>query len=812
MTQTMTKTINFLFIYPEGEGHSNCMRHLAQHIEKTEYGFKVRIFHESIRYDYSYSQDPTKFTIHELVDRVKKMHEKYEKQSINIIVYDFFAVDGYILSRMLNCKYICSIPAFIGENFAVPVEPASNSELFDVIHKNFGIIVENKNIHKISDAFYYPFDNEGYLNAIIWNYPIIPNDYFKGYQYVGCSRNLIEAKTKFIKEKMDVIYISMGTIVPRSMFLNTENCRDFIVKVYNTCIETCIKYLETTSGREKFLYVSCPDMIKNSLTIKNTTDKDTTGRNTNVNVIISDHFDQYEILKISSLFVTHGGGNSFQEALTHGVPQFCIPFFGDQFVVANTIEQLKLGKNIYANSEMFNSSKINKISDLTSEDNIIEREKYVDIIPETFREFIKSIEGNEKKTICIEKNEKKTICDECESRVSCTDYIQNDIVKSLVEKQLTRNFSSIFADGDLIYGTTVDRTYFTKNYIDGPDRFKIGEKNESDEYMLFDELDLQYDNPVIIDQYNDLIRKYSTTELQKMNLSFDIVEYKNKICEKMGFEYESKITAEGKTLLEMCCIGLEYFLGKKRNIYFVVKSYDSKKNIGTHKEMMHMIELLNARSEYMNNVFILRFDENVDGFIFFNKDDMSILIDLDQIEWQHEQTDNVLNSSYGEFTRFIDDMVVQYDKKGKEKIWIQTRLKQIDSIKDKLINKICLTGINDIIGFRMIFFNTEQMNKFSHFFKSCIRNSKYNLLNIIYNENNRVVYFRGMTDTHISFEVQMWTSSIYYGFINEYDIYYKTNFEKINQTLHEKIYIEEHRLQEIIDSHEISRIINSQII
>ena len=64
------------------------------------------------------------------------------------------------------------------------------------------------------------------------------------------------------------------------------------------------------------------------------------------NVIVRSRIPQVEVLKQSSLFITHGGMNSVSEAMILGVPMVVIPFVSDQPVNAAQVEKLGLGKTL----------------------------------------------------------------------------------------------------------------------------------------------------------------------------------------------------------------------------------------------------------------------------------------------------------------------------------------------------------------------------------------------------------------------------------------------------------------------------------
>jgi MGT family glycosyltransferase len=71
------------------------------------------------------------------------------------------------------------------------------------------------------------------------------------------------------------------------------------------------------------------------------------------NFIVSNYVPQMQVLQQASVFITHGGTNSTWEALINKVPLIVFPQGGDQYLVANRVEELNIGvwvkqKNIAA--------------------------------------------------------------------------------------------------------------------------------------------------------------------------------------------------------------------------------------------------------------------------------------------------------------------------------------------------------------------------------------------------------------------------------------------------------------------------------
>ena len=64
------------------------------------------------------------------------------------------------------------------------------------------------------------------------------------------------------------------------------------------------------------------------------------------NYLVFNHVPQPALLRIASLFITHNGMNSTNEAIFAGIPMVCMPCFGDQNFNAERVADLGLGVHI----------------------------------------------------------------------------------------------------------------------------------------------------------------------------------------------------------------------------------------------------------------------------------------------------------------------------------------------------------------------------------------------------------------------------------------------------------------------------------
>lgn len=137
------------------------------------------------------------------------------------------------------------------------------------------------------------------------------------YKYVGSSLGgRKEGDFDFTKMKGPIIYISLGTL------LNTS------AKFFKKCIE---------AFRDQPFSVI--------MSIGNTVKIEQLGEIPD-NFFVYSFVPQLKVLQKASLFITHGGMNSVNEALFYGVPMLVIPVGNDQPMVARQIKNLNLGKYI----------------------------------------------------------------------------------------------------------------------------------------------------------------------------------------------------------------------------------------------------------------------------------------------------------------------------------------------------------------------------------------------------------------------------------------------------------------------------------
>ena len=137
------------------------------------------------------------------------------------------------------------------------------------------------------------------------------------YKFLGASvYDRKEVFTDFEKKNRPLIYISLGTIVNGA------------VPFFKKCIEAFL-------DEEVDVIMS----VGNNLNIEKL-------GNIPKNFHIYRNVPQQAVLKMTDIFVTHGGMNGVSEAMIEGVPMVVIPFMADQPTNARRVCELGLGKSL----------------------------------------------------------------------------------------------------------------------------------------------------------------------------------------------------------------------------------------------------------------------------------------------------------------------------------------------------------------------------------------------------------------------------------------------------------------------------------
>ncbi|MFR3729229.1 macrolide family glycosyltransferase [Lacrimispora sp.] len=153
----------------------------------------------------------------------------------------------------------------------------------------------------------------------IKEFQIFPEEFDPAhYKYIGAaiSDRPIDPSFQFPKLRSPLIYISLGTLLNNSTSFFKKCIQAFKGKPV-----TVILSIGTNVKAEKLGLI--PD-----------------------NIFIYPFVPQLEVLKQTSVFITHGGMNSVNESIYFGVPMLAIPVGNDQPAVAKQIEALHMGKTL----------------------------------------------------------------------------------------------------------------------------------------------------------------------------------------------------------------------------------------------------------------------------------------------------------------------------------------------------------------------------------------------------------------------------------------------------------------------------------
>ena len=213
-----------------------------------------------------------------------------------------------------------------------------------------------------------PMKTDNWLDEIVYNPPELNLVYtlreyqpyeeeFSDVHYKFIGPSIYERKSQdfdFVKGNNPVVYISLGTVLkgPVSFF---QNCAEAF---RNESIDVIISVGQAfDSGKLK---------------------------NIPSNVHVYKSVPQIDVLKMTDVFVTHGGMNSVSEALVCGTPMVVIPFVSDQPVNARCIERLGVGKRLEyskVNANTLKRTVLSVASDISIKINLVKVQNLIELAP-----------------------------------------------------------------------------------------------------------------------------------------------------------------------------------------------------------------------------------------------------------------------------------------------------------------------------------------------------------------------------------------------------------------------------------------------
>lgn len=274
--------------------------------------------------------DPTQWTFPRVVNQIEQCIEITKIISPDLIIYDFFSLEGYFVAKLFNIPFWCSIPALIGSFNNVDYRDLKlstevNKTAIQVLNEKYQLTLANDEVEMISDGFFI----HGEKN-IVWSFPaLVPSNFKQNrskaeYFFVG---NLRGDNYKHVtsSNKTPKIYFSLGTVVMDNNWNQQEDLRNGLKTLVNKLAliweNKNLSVTFVTQGKQ--VLENCPP-----------------------NWSVVAYANQVKELSNSDIFITHGGSNSFHEAVMQKVPMIVLPFFGDQPLIANQIKKLGIGINL----------------------------------------------------------------------------------------------------------------------------------------------------------------------------------------------------------------------------------------------------------------------------------------------------------------------------------------------------------------------------------------------------------------------------------------------------------------------------------
>lgn len=246
-----------------------------------------------------------------------------------LVLYDFCALEGHFVGRLTGIPTWCSVPGMMGPftHQAYRAEnllSVANQRAIADIERRYRIDIPQDDVEVISNCLHLASE----VN-LLWSYPAVTPATFRAnraparYEFVGYISDGYPRRPG--GSGLPLIYVSFGTEVMDNLWTDQPATR--------SGVRQCVAGLTDLwrPGDVEVVFVTQGRRVLDSYP---------------ANWRVVNRVDQQEVLSRSDVFVTHGGCNSFHEALLHRVPMVVVPFFGDQALVARRAAELGIGVDL----------------------------------------------------------------------------------------------------------------------------------------------------------------------------------------------------------------------------------------------------------------------------------------------------------------------------------------------------------------------------------------------------------------------------------------------------------------------------------
>ncbi|HOP48891.1 hypothetical protein BG32_03950 [Mesotoga sp. HF07.pep.5.2.highcov] len=261
----------------------------------------------------------TEEVMSEEMNYIRKLQPDY-------IIHDSMCPWGKYMAKHLGIKAVNTTSTFVfsgettnkADGFRKKILKMALEEgigkIFDIVSTKRRLKVEYGVDGKIMDLF----RNQEELNIVFTSLQFQPDGAKLGNKFVFIGPSIYDRKDAqdFSFENIGdrkLVYISLGTIANERLDFYRECIKAFSKSEFNVLISIGSKV-----NKKEFGVVPS-------------------------NIYIENYVPQIEVLKRASLFISHGGMNSVNEALYFGVPLLIFPQQPEQVMVAKRVEELGAG-------------------------------------------------------------------------------------------------------------------------------------------------------------------------------------------------------------------------------------------------------------------------------------------------------------------------------------------------------------------------------------------------------------------------------------------------------------------------------------